>query len=336
MKLDIHRLWYGRHPTALLLLPLSALYCGVVRLRRALYRVRILSSYRAQVPVIVVGNLTVGGTGKTPLIAYLAALLRERGLRPGIVVRGYRGRARQWPQAVDAHSDPALVGDEPVLLARRCACPVVAAPRRAEAVRALLARHACDLVLSDDGLQHYALQRDMEILCVDARLGFGNRRCLPAGPLRESVARLHEVNFVVTRDGDQAPLPLKTGQEPFPMSYRPGDVYPLLSTQAPQALAAWRGCRVHAVAGIAHPAGFFDTLRQAGLELVPHPFPDHHAFRAGDLDFDDALPIIMTEKDAVKCFSFATAQHWYLPVTAELPEAFARLFEEQVSSLLKK
>ncbi len=267
-------------------------------------------------PVIVVGNISVGGTGKTPLVIWLATVLEDNGYRPGVISRGYGGRASVWPQLVTSDSDPALVGDEPILIARRTRCPIAVAPRRNAAARALLEAHGCDVLISDDGLQHYGLLRDIEIAVIAGERGLGNGWCLPAGPLREPPSRLREVDFVVTQgrvlDGSLV------------MRLHGEQALNLLDPCVVQPLEAFAGRRIHAVAGIGNPKRFFDDLARIGLELNAHPFPDHHRFTAADLEFGDEHPVLMTEKDAVKCRAFAKAHHWYVPVTAQPDERLAQ------------
>lgn len=317
MALD--RYWYSRNPVALLLTPLSWLFCGLAGLRRWAYGAGLLPVSKVDVPVIVVGNVTVGGTGKTPFVIWLVERLRAAGWRPAVVSRGYGGRARHWPQPVHADSDPAQVGDEPVLLARRCCCPVTVGPDRVRAARDLVEQGACDVIVSDDGLQHFALARDLEIAVVDGNRRFGNGHCLPAGPLREPVRRLEEVDFVVA-NGPAARLE-------YAMRLA-GDTAQALAGGDTRTLESMVGSSVHAVAGIGDPRRFFSHLRRFGLQLIEHPFPDHHHFQASDLDFGDGLPVLMTEKDAVKCSAFAKTNHWQVPVTAILdPNLEPRLLD---------
>lgn len=315
-------IWYGRSIWSLVLLPLTWLYCAVVGLRRLAYRSGLLRTQRLPVPVIVVGNITVGGTGKTPLIGWLAELLRTHGYRPGLVARGYGGDAKHWPQQVRADSDPRAVGDEPVLLARLTGCPMAVAPDRVAAARALLEHDACDVILSDDGLQHYALGRDIEIAVVDGVRRFGNRRCLPAGPLREPAGRLAGVDLVVSNG--------LAGPGETALRVQPGDAVNLVSGER-RPLERFRGVRVAAVAGIGRPERFFEALRGQGLEIEAHAFPDHHAYRPEDLAFA-AGSVLMTEKDAVKCRRFARDTFWAVTTRVELPEAFGR----QVLALLRQ
>jgi tetraacyldisaccharide 4'-kinase len=311
----IDALWYQNSPLGALLAPLGWLYCAGVQARRAGYHAGILRAGRVGAPVIVVGNISVGGTGKTPLVIWMARFLASRGLRPGIVSRGYRGRANKWPQQVRADSDPVMVGDEPVLLARTTACPVVADPDRLRAARSLLAHARCDVIISDDGLQHLALGRDVEVAVIDGLRRHGNGRCLPAGPLREPVSRLDSVDLVVANGGG-------LGGE-YAMRLQSQDARNLTDEAIRRPLASFASRPVHAVCGIGFPERFFDSLERAGLAPIHHPFPDHHGFSAADIAFGDEFPVLMTEKDAVKCRRFASARHWYVPVRAELTEAFA-------------
>lgn len=321
--IDWQRLWYGGSPWVPVLAPAAGLYRALTALRRAAYRHGPLHVQRLPVPVVVVGNITVGGTGKTPLAICLALALRGAGFHPGLVLRGYGGRARHWPQQVRPDADPYAVGDEAVLLARRTGCPVVAAPDRVAAAHALIEAHDCDVILADDGLQHYRLGRDVEVVVVDGVRRFGNGRCLPAGPLREPPARVHEADFVVVNGG-----PALGGE--MAMQLRGDEARNLVDGRS-LPLAAFRDAgAVHAVAGIGDPTRFFTGLERAGLALRRHAFPDHHPYLATDLDFGDENPVLMTEKDAVKCQRHARPHHWYLPVTA-VPDP--RLIEALLSRI---
>jgi tetraacyldisaccharide 4'-kinase len=311
-RLDYY--WYTRSPWLLLLTPLSLIYRLVVSLRRSAYKFGIFRSTRVTLPVIVVGNITVGGTGKTPLVAWLADYLRGKGYKPGIISRGYGGAASNWPQQVRPDSDPAVVGDEAVLLAAKTGCPMSVAPDRVAAAAALIAHSDCDVILSDDGLQHYALQRDIEIAVIDGVRRFGNGFLIPAGPLREPVSRLQEVDLVVTNG-------LGNEQE-HRLGMKQGDAHNLLDPDKTSALHDFRTQTVHAVAGIGNPERFFRSLQQAGLQLETHAFSDHFPFQPDDIRFGDGRPVIMTEKDAVKCRHFATANDWYVPVNAHMSDDF--------------
>jgi tetraacyldisaccharide 4'-kinase len=307
--------WYRNSPWLWLLWPLSMLFCLLVVLRRRLYRAGLLSSHRLPVPVIVAGNITVGGSGKTPLVLWLADYLKQQGYRPGLISRGYGGQAGHWPQPVLAGSDPAQVGDEALLLVRRSGCPMVVGPDRVAAARQLLAAHEVDVIIADDGMQHYRLQRDIEIAVLDGERRLGNGLCLPAGPLREPPARLAEVDFVVSNGA------ARPGE--WPMSLQ-GEEALAVQGDARRPLSAFQGSAVHAVAGIGHPERFFNALRRQGLTLTPHPFADHHPYAEGELEFGDDAPVLMTEKDAVKYGDYATGRHWFVPVTATLPDEFGR------------
>lgn len=316
--MDPVSIWYGRHPLGTLLAPLGWLYCGISVGRRALYRAGVLPSHGAGVPVVVIGNLSVGGTGKTPVVLALAALARGRGFSPAILTRGYGARGGHWPCTVAADDDPARVGDEPLMMARRGQCPVVVGPDRVADAALAVSRHGADLLLCDDGLQHYRLRRDIEVAVVDAARGLGNRRCLPAGPLREPPGRLDSVDWVLTNGRP------RTGPG---FDLRPGDAVSLRDPEVTRPLGAFRDARVTAVAGIGNPGRFFAMLRGLGLLLDPRPYPDHHAFTAADVAGWGPGPVLMTEKDAVKCVTFAGAEHWAVPVEAELDAGFAeRLF----------
>lgn len=317
--------WYGGHPLSLLLLPLSWLYCAVAGLRRLAYRHGWLKSRRLPVPVVIVGNLTVGGTGKTPLVLWLARFLRRQGLSPGIVTRGYGGHGTEWPHLVTANSDPFEVGDEPVLLARHSGCAVAAGPDRVATGEMLIRVGGCDMIVSDDGLQHYRLERDLEILVVDASREFGNGRCLPGGPLREAASRRHAVDLTVCNGGR-----CFGGQV---MDLVPGRLVNLGDRGISRELTYLRGQRVTAVAGIGNPTRFFELLRRHGLHLDERPYPDHHGFSREDADSWPPGPVIMTEKDAVKCVAFARPDHWYLPVEARLGDAFAELLLNKLKGI---
>jgi tetraacyldisaccharide 4'-kinase len=309
--------WYNKSPLTLALLPLSWLFCALSVARRRAYQLGLLNIHRLSVPVIVVGNISVGGTGKTPLVTWLVEFLKQHGYRPGIISRGYGGGASHWPQQVRPDGDPRMVGDEAILLARRCACPMAVGPDRVAAAQALLEYHDCDIIVSDDGLQHYALGRDVEIAVVDGVRRFGNGHCLPAGPLREPQTRLQQVSMVVANG--------VAGPREFAMRLLPGSAWNVREPERRRALDFFRGQQVHAVAGIGFPQRFFRQLAEQGLDVIEHPFPDHHPFAKTDIDFDDDLPVLMTEKDAVKCREFATERHWCLPVDAQLDDRASQL-----------
>ncbi|MGZ8943603.1 MAG: tetraacyldisaccharide 4'-kinase [Methylobacter sp.] len=316
--------WYKDPFIGTWLMPLGFLYADIVRFRKFLYGLGLLKKHRLPVPVIVVGNITVGGTGKTPLIIWLTGILKESGYKPGIISRGYGGQAETWPQMVDADSDAGQVGDEALLIAKQTGCPMAVAPLRVAAAKLLLQQTDCNIILSDDGLQHYALHRDIEIAVIDGERRFGNGYCLPAGPLREPINRLESVDFIVV-NGE------KSAEREFPMQIT-GDTAVNLVTGEQKSLSQFKGFDCHALAGIGNPVRFFKLLESAGLTCKTHSFPDHYKFQQQDIDFNDNKPVLMTEKDAVKCTAFACDQHWYVPVKVVLEPDFAK----QMLMLLEK
>jgi len=322
--MTLAQLWYQKNWLSKLLLPFSGIFCSVVQLRRFAYKRAWLRSYRSPIPVIVVGNLTVGGTGKTPLVIWLAHELTRRGWKVGIISRGYGG-TRQYNEVQRVYPDSSVqsVGDEAILLART-GCPVVVAAQRHLALQYLLARESCDVILSDDGLQHYALQRDIEIAVIDGQRGLGNGYCLPAGPLRELPSRLHQVDFIVSKT--------IRWRNSIVMQYTSSQLH-AVTTATTQSLQHFIGQTVHAIAGIGHPEAFFTMLEQQGIQLIRHSFPDHHFYRQQEITFPDALPVIMTEKDAVKCTSIADHRHWYLAITAQLPQNFGEKVVQRLQEI---
>ncbi|HEY3787095.1 MAG TPA: tetraacyldisaccharide 4'-kinase [Steroidobacteraceae bacterium] len=330
-------LWYRAPANASLLQPLAWLYGGLMGLRRWAYAHGWLAVLQAGRPVVVVGNLTVGGTGKTPLVAWLAQRLTSSGLKVGIVSRGYGRRDGGSVRTVHSDSGWREVGDEPLLLHRLTGCATVVARDRVKGARALVAR-GVDVVLADDGLQHLRLARDCEIVVIDGARGLGNGRLLPAGPLREPARCLREDSLLVCNGEAEHPSLRRAQSLPpgkcFQMSLAGEQAHRLDGQAMPQLLESFRGRRVHAVAGIGNPERFFRGLRQRGIDVVEHPFDDHHAFVASDLAFGDGAPVLMTEKDAVKCHAMADARLWYVPVVARFAEAEAReLLDRLIRSL---
>ena len=315
------RNWYGGARSSLILLPLSWLYGAIVVLRAWFYRRGWLKSERPDCRVVVIGNITAGGTGKTPLVIYLARALRERGFTPGVASRGYGASVSDSPRAVGPDSDPGDVGDEPLLIARQTGVPVVVCRDRVSAARALQSQ-GVDIVLCDDGLQHLRLGRDVEIVVVDGERGFGNGLLLPAGPLREPAGRADTVDLVVINGGDGA-----NGALGMRLA---GGVILRLTDGASRPVEELAGERWHAVAGIGNPERFFRRLEEAGLAIERHALADHAALTPGALNFADDRPVLMTEKDAVKCSGFAQEHHWYLPVEAR----FERAAEEQLLAVV--
>lgn len=308
--------WYGnRRPLYyFLLIPLSWLFCMLVYIRYFLYRLGIFSSWQSQVPVIVIGNITVGGTGKTSLVIWVAKFLKKQGYKPGLVSRGYGGKASHWPQQVRPDSDYVVVGDEAVMLAARTECPMAVGPDRRKAIESLLQYHDIDVIISDDGLQHYALRRTIEIAVVDGDRRFGNGHCLPAGPLRENISRLDKVHIVVVNgEGERHEHPMQVHNE-IAVNLVSGEVRPLSSFDRQ---------KIHAVAGIGNPIRFFQSLVRKRLKIETHEFPDHHRYSREDVTYG-ASNVLMTEKDAVKCIRFKTTKHWCVPATVELGAAFGQ------------
>ena len=309
--MKVEQYWQTRNWLAWMLYPVSLLFCSIVELRRFCYRQGFIRQVKLDVPVVIVGNITVGGAGKTPATIHLVNECLARGYRPGVISRGYRGQSTVWPRNVYPDSDPNEVGDEPVLIARQTKCPEVVGPDRVAAGRQLLAENQCDIIFSDDGMQHYRLGRTIEIAVIDAERELGNQFCLPAGPLRERSSRLKSVDFCLYNG-----VP-KNNQVSHYFTLKPKMAVNLL-TDEKRLLSAFKKEPVHALAGIGYPPRFFETLREHGLKIIEHPMPDHYHYKKEDLCFDDNLAVIMTEKDAVKCQALISKNLWYLPVSATL------------------
>ncbi|MBH3384129.1 MULTISPECIES: tetraacyldisaccharide 4'-kinase [Pseudomonas] len=322
--------WYAGHPALALLRPLEALYRRVVTRKRARFLKGESASYRAPVPVIVVGNITVGGTGKTPMILWLIEHCRQQGLNVGVVSRGYGAKPPQLPWRVLADQSAEQAGDEPLLIVQRSGVPLMIDPDRARAVQALLASEPLDLILCDDGMQHYRLARDLELVLIDAARGLGNGRCLPAGPLREPAERLQGADAVLFNGAGED----RAGG--FGLRLQPSALVNLRSGERRPLDHFPAGQRLHAVAGIGNPQRFFNTLQGLNWQPLPHPFADHAHFSARSLAFSPPLPLVMTEKDAVKCRAFAADDWWYLAVEAQPTPAFSAWFDSQLQRLLHK
>ena len=305
----VDRIWYGRHPLRWLLFPFACVFSAMTALRR-IYLQR-FCQHHFSIPIIVVGNITVGGVGKTPLVIALAKQLQARGLRVGIVSRGYRAKVRSFPFEVSQDANAALVGDEPLLLAKKTGSPVVIAPKRAKAVQYLIDKYQSQIIISDDGLQHYSMGRAIEIVVIDGIRGLGNGLCLPAGPLRESEHRLQQADFLVVNGGKWS--------NAYRMDLQPGELTQLTSGKT-LTLSELHD-PVAAVAAIGHPARFFATLRAMGVAFKAYPFADHHSFTPKELGVKEKI-VVMTEKDAVKCQSFATDAMYFLPVQAMVDDKF--------------
>ncbi len=325
----VDRLWYGSRRPLWVLWPLAWLYRAMARRRR----LNAIASRREQpplpAPVIVVGNITAGGTGKSPLTAWLVEWLAQQGWRPVIITRGYGGKAGQYPLLASASSDPAEAGDEPVMLARQAACPVVVDPQRARGARWALAQGLGNILVCDDGLQHYALARDLEIAVFDGRRGLGNGAPIPVGPLREGPERLAEVDFVVCNGQALANL---EHPEVHVMQLTPSRLRHLRSGET-RPVDWLAGKSVRAVAGIGNPARFFDTLSGLGARVRALALPDHHRFRRADLAIEAGELLVMTAKDAVKCGELAHDHCWVLEVTASLPESFRQALMQRLNRI---
>ncbi len=309
----LERRWYSPGPAPVALLPLAALFGAITRSRRARLQSR---AQPLAAPVIVVGNITIGGTGKTPFAIWLVERLREWGYRPGVVSRGYGGKAPRYPWRVTVRTPVNESGDEPLLIATRTAAPVMVGADRVAAARALIEQAGVDVIVSDDGLQHYALARALELCVIDGARGLGNGALLPAGPLREPVERLQEIPLVVLNGGG---FDLRYPAQ-VDMHLRASEAVPLAGGAAMN-LDRLVGQRVHAVAGIGNPRRFFDMLRGRGIEVIEHAFSDHHSFGSQDIQFLDGARVLMTEKDAVKCRGFAGPVHYAVPVRAQIDES---------------
>ncbi len=331
----IHRVWYEGSAGKWILLPLSAIYWCIISARRWMYRCGLFKTQRFSVPVIVVGNITAGGTGKTPTTVWLARELSARGFSPGIVSRGYGGSKSGSPMRVDRHSDAALVGDEPVLLAKRSECPVIVDADRVRAAE-MLVEDGVDLIIADDGLQHYRLGRDCEVCIIDGARGLGNRHLLPAGPLREPVDRLYDVDQVLVngrmRDGAASLSEVEQNALRFD----------LVATEAARLngslirpLPSFKGTTVHAIAAIGNPSRFFDLLRSFDIQVIEHAHPDHAQLRPEDTTFHDDFDVLMTEKDAVKFGASAPDKVWYVPVEFSIDAVAAGPWLEQVESRIR-
>lgn len=331
MRKKLLQQWYQPKPSPWLYLlwPLTILY----RLGLLAHRSYLLSinqpEVRRRLPIIVVGNLSVGGTGKTPLTIWLLEYLKSQGYKPGCISRGYKGKQNKYVQIVTASSDPNAVGDEPVLIAQRTGMPVVVCRDRCAALNKLLHEHDCNIVVSDDGLQHHRLPRDIEIVVLDASRGVGNGLCLPMGPLREPKKRLKQVDYVIEQGGQ--------GDEAFELV---ADLcYPLVGSEKgrlplSELLSRASGKRCYAVAGIGNPERFFSALKALDPQIEVLAFPDHHAFSFQDIDLGDQdSMILMTEKDAIKCKTFADQRHWALPVRAQPSEAFIASISQRIAVL---
>jgi tetraacyldisaccharide 4'-kinase len=341
----INYIWYKKNYFYILLLPFSCIYFIIIHIRLYLYKSNILVDYKPNKPVVVVGNITVGGTGKTPLVIYLAKLLIRNGIRPGIISRGYGRKSGDIVTIVNSNLENISIddiGDEIYLLVKNLSVPIVIADNRAKAAE-VLSKQDIDIILSDDGLQHYALRSDLEILVIDGDRMLGNGMLLPAGPLREPDVKISAVDFVIINSSHPTPCALPPRAEDgrthylklvalTPIPLERGWSH---SERVRENTPLYEDATVHAVAGIGNPERFFAMLEGLGFKVIRHSFPDHYKFTSEDLNFADNLPVIMTEKDAVKCTNFSGGQHWYLPVQAELSDDFTEKFLSKLQNLLR-
>jgi len=322
--------WYTQASWLKCLRPLSLIFSLVTRMRRRWYRKK-GRAYTSRLPVIVVGNLTAGGTGKTPLVIYLAQALQREGYKPGIVSRGYGSKAPAYPFLVTRDSAFLEAGEEPLMIARNTGCPVIIDPDRVAAIRQLESHHDCDIIISDDGLQHYSMNRAIEIVVIDGQRGFGNEQLIPEGPLREKPERLKEVDMVVCNGTPREQI----AGHYLEMSLIPRRLVHLLDQSSiaidNPVLGEFSAKKVHAVAGIGNPARFFTSLCDCGFDIISHIFPDHYIYNSHDIQFPDDLDVVMTEKDAIKCAAIATEKHWYLEVESELPETFIKTLLQKLA-----
>jgi len=317
--------WDSINVISIMLLPLSILFYLISRLRKFAYKTGLIFSYQSPVPVVVIGNISVGGTGKTPLIIELVKQLQKKGKNPAVISRGYGGQSKKWPQIVSSKTQALQVGDEPQLIFQHTQCPVVVGPNRKDDIELLLSEFNCDVILSDDGMQHYALQRNIEICVVDADKKFGNGFFIPAGPLRESQLRLKTVDLVLYNGFSE-------NQSFFEM--RAIDCMSVGGAQEKLKLESFSGKTVHAIAGIGYPQRFFSMLKKHNIKVIPHAFKDHHLYQISDLVFDDDLDVLMTEKDAIKCLDLNLKNHWSVPVEIVFAQSTQKKLNEIFNSVI--
>ena len=322
----INRVWYGRSVISLLLLPLSGIFWLVITFRKLVYTSIPGLRRKYSVPIIVVGNVSVGGTGKTPMVIFLCEQLKKLGYKPGIASRGYGGGVTACTLLQSSHSANE-VGDEPILIFKRTNVPVMVGANRIEVIEKLISDHQCEIVICDDGLQDYRFVHDIEISMVDGDRQFGNKRLLPAGPLREQVSRVSECDLQVVTSRSVPELSTDC------MNYQVHDLVAINDPNSRRPIGSLNGKTVHAIAGIANPRRFFDLLRAHGLKLIEHAYDDHAVYSPADFEFPDNYPVLITEKDAVKCINFNANNVWYLPVTAQLPDSFVPRIQQLLRGL---
>jgi tetraacyldisaccharide 4'-kinase len=323
-ELSHPKFWYKKTFLSYFFLPITWLYLIIIKIRKYIY-CNLLKPKIFPVPIIVVGNLTVGGTGKTPLVIWIANFLKAHGYKPGVISRGYKGKAKNYPCFITEHSNVIEAGDEAIIIARRTNCPVVVDPKRYRAAKMLLEKTNCNVILSDDGLQHYALPRDIEIVVIDGDELFGNKFCFPAGPLREPISRLQSVNFIVQNAGTNV------CDAYYAMHLKQISFINVLDSSQKKAIFGFSNQKINVVAGIGNPQRFFKDLEVLGIEVLAHVFSDHYWYTKKDFSFISD-PVIMTEKDAVKCVAIANENFWYLLVAAEVKGDFS---EQLLAALLR-
>lgn len=327
-----NKIWYESHPLNVALRPISYALHGLVWARQKAYQKGWATQHVAAVPVIVVGNISVGGTGKTPFIIWLGKLLQStlkpngEPIRIGVVSRGYKSEGENQISLLNADSLPEQVGDEPYMIYQHLVCPMAVGAERVKAIELLTQHNELDVILSDDGMQHYAMARQLEIALIDGARGLGNAQLLPAGPLREPPQRLRSVDYIVANSRPFKDYPV--------MQLQTQQLLRVSDNKAQGLLADLHGRTVHAIAGIGNPPRFFNTLKQYGIECIEHPKADHHGFQLEDVQFDDGLPVLMTEKDAVKCRKLGLNKLLYVPVEAQLPDDFSAALLNDIQELL--
>ena len=333
--LFLQKHWYQLTWLSLLLLPLSVLFCLLTFIRKKFYRYGFFQKINIDIPVIIIGNISVGGTGKTPLVIWMAKLLQSNNYRPGIVSRGYGKRSGHNSSLVQDHSLATEVGDEPVIIYQHCKCPVIVDADRAHGASKLVSEHQCDIIISDDGLQHYRLERNVEVCVIDGVRGNGNGFCLPAGPLREPASRLKTVDAVIVNKPVNEPVKCFEYKNKYEMQIQESGLVNVYDSHNKKDVASFQGKTVHAVAGIGNPEQFFKYLENLGMQVIRHSFPDHYCYQVDDLLFADH-PIVMTEKDAVKLWHNKEHiipkkdQYWYLPVSVNVEQSFEEFILKKI------
>ena len=322
----LNSIWYKDEAVPLKYKLLSKIFSFFSGFRRNLYSIGFLKRNKIKCPVIIVGNITVGGVGKTPFVIWLVNQLQSKGYKVGVVSRGYGGKREQEPMLIIPQTSARASGDEPLLISKHTHAKIMVGKNRAKAAKSLFQEYRPDVIIADDGLQHYALGRDMEICLIDAEKGLGNQQLLPAGPLREKKERLDSVDLVVYK-GKKA--------EQLSFHYEPLMVYKLGKTKQQKSIKDFRNQPIHAVAGIAHPDGFFKMLSDQGLAVIKHPLDDHHEIQASDLQFNDDSVVFITEKDAVKCGDIKTENVWVVVLKLVISEEHKNTILEKVEKVLK-